>query len=280
MMDNVVDVSRFPLDEQRREAVAKRRIGLGVTGLADALIMMKARYGDERSLALADGWLRRLKRQAYLASVRLAREKGPFPLFDRDAWLGCEGTASLDEDVRAAVRRHGIRNALLTSIAPTGTISLFADNVSSGLEPVFAFSYTRNVLMPDGSRRAEEVADYAVRLYRRLHGPDAPLPDWFVDAGGLAPADHVAMQAAVQKHVDSSISKTVNVPEDIPFRGLPRRLHAGLGERLQGLHHLPSQRRHRGGAGGAGEGRRGPGAAAARRAAGDRAGATSARPPA
>ncbi len=217
MMDNVVDVSRFPLEEQRREAVAKRRIGLGITGLADALIMMKATYGDERSLELAGTWLARLRRKAYLASIRLAKEKGPFPLWDADAWCAGESVGALDDDVRDAARRCGIRNALLTSIAPTGTISLFANNISSGLEPVFAFSYTRNVLMPDGTRKSEEVTDYAVRLWRRLKGPDAPLPDYFVDAQVLKPADHVRMQAVVQRYIDSSISKTINVPEDIPF---------------------------------------------------------------
>ena len=217
MMDNVVDASRFPLEAQAAEARAKRRIGLGVTGLADALIMVGLRYGSDRAVAAAGAWTKRLLRAACLASVELAREKGAFPLFDRDAWLAGEFARTLDEDVRAAVAAHGIRNALLTSIAPTGTISLLADNVSSGIEPVFAFSYTRNVLMPDGSRRSEEVADYALRLFRRLKGPDAPLPDCFVDAQTLTPADHVRMQAAAQKYVDSSISKTINVPEDISF---------------------------------------------------------------
>ncbi len=217
MMDNVVDVSRFPLEEQRQEAMAKRRIGLGVTGLADALIMMKARYGSDRAIRLTGSWLARLRRQAYLASTRLAAEKGAFPLFDSEAYLASENIAGLDGDIREAIAANGIRNALLTSIAPTGTISLFADNISSGLEPVFAFSYTRNVLMPDGSRRSEEVADYAVRLWRRLRSPDAPLPDYFVDAQVLRPTDHIRMQAEVQKYIDSSISKTINVPEDIPF---------------------------------------------------------------
>ncbi|MCY4607372.1 MAG: adenosylcobalamin-dependent ribonucleoside-diphosphate reductase [bacterium] len=217
MMDNVIDVSRFPLEEQRQEALAKRRIGLGVTGLADALIMMKAHYGSERAREMAGTWLARLRRQAYLASIRLASEKGPFPLFDRDAYLAGESMAELDGDVRQALGRHGIRNALLTSIAPTGTISLFANNISSGLEPVFAFSYTRHVLLPDGTRRSEEVTDYAVRLWRHLRGEDAPLPDYFVDAQQLRPTDHVAMQATVQEYIDSSISKTINVPEEIPF---------------------------------------------------------------
>ena len=217
MMDNTIDVSNFPLPEQAAEARAKRRIGLGVTGLADALIMAGARYGAPRAVALTEQWLKAIQRAAYLASAHLAREKGAFPLFDRDAYLAGESVRELDADVRDAIARHGIRNALLTSIAPTGTISLFADNVSSGLEPVFSFNYTRTVLMPDGSRRDEEVSDHAYRLYRRLFGETAPLTDAFVDAQSLAPTDHVRMQAAVQKYVDSSISKTINCPEDISF---------------------------------------------------------------
>jgi len=217
MMDNVTDVSRFPLPPQEKEAQAKRRIGLGVSGLADALIMCQLRYGSAAAVAMTETWMRALRRSAYLASVELAKEKGAFPLFDRDKYLAGEGTADLDEDVRDAIAAHGIRNALLTSIAPTGTISLFADNISSGLEPVFSFKYTRNVLMPDGSRQSEEVADHAYRLFHRLKGETAPLPDYFVDAQRLSPGDHVIMQAAVQKYIDSSISKTINCPADLSF---------------------------------------------------------------
>jgi len=217
MMDNVTDVSRFPLEAQVKEARAKRRIGLGVTGLADALIMCRARYGSERAVKLAGQWMAAIQREAYLASVRLAEEKGAFPLFERDAYLAGEYVRSLDDDVRSAIARHGIRNALITSIAPTGTISLLADNVSSGIEPVFAFTFTRNVLMPDGARKAEEVSDYAYRLWRRRFGDNAALPDWFVDAQTLTPHDHLVMQAAVQKSVDSSISKTINCPAEIGF---------------------------------------------------------------
>jgi len=217
MMDNVVDASRFPLEQQTKEAQAKRRIGLGVTGLADALIMCGLRYGSAKAVATTEAWLRAIERAAYLASAELAREKGAFPLFDKEKYLAAENIKRLDKDVRDVIAAHGIRNALLTSIAPTGTISIFADNVSSGLEPVFSFKYTRNVLMPDGSRREEEVSDHAYRLFRRLKGDSAPLPDYFVDAQALAPADHVVMQAAVQKYVDSSISKTINVPADFPF---------------------------------------------------------------
>ncbi len=217
MMDNVIDISRFPLPQQREEALAKRRIGLGVTGLADALIMCGLRYGSPAAVAAAGEWIGAIRREAYLASTALAAEKGPFPLFDRDRYLAGETIRALDEAVRAAIARDGIRNALLTSIAPTGTISLFADNVSSGIEPVFSFRHARHLLMPDGSRREEEVIDYAYRLFRRRNGEDAPLPDYFVDAQALTPEDHLVMQAAAQMHIDSSISKTINVPADIPF---------------------------------------------------------------
>ena len=216
MMDNVIDASRFPLDAQAAEAVAKRRIGLGVTGLADALIMCGARYGSAQAVDLTKRWMRAIRDHAYRASAALAAEKGAFPLYDADAYLAGETVSGLPEDVRDAIRANGIRNALLTSVAPTGTISLFADNVSSGIEPVFSYTYTRNVLMPDGSQREEEVSDYAYRLWRRLKG-NAPLPASFVSAQDIAPGDHVVMQAAAQKYVDSSISKTINVPADLPF---------------------------------------------------------------
>jgi ribonucleoside-diphosphate reductase alpha chain len=217
MMDNTIDVSGFPLDEQRQEALAKRRIGLGMTGLADALIMCGIRYGTAEAATLAGDWAHRINRAAYLTSARLAEEKGAFPLFDRDAYLAGETVRGLDEDVLALISQHGIRNALLTSVAPTGTISLVADNVSSGIEPVFALAYTRKVVQPDGSRIEEEVSDAAVRLFRATFGAEAALPGYFVTAQDLTPADHVRMQAAVQQHVDSAISKTVNVPESIGF---------------------------------------------------------------
>src|SRR5215475_4843962 len=217
MMDNVIDISRFPLPQQQEEARQKRRIGLGVTGLADALILCGLRYGSPAAVAATEGWLAAIEREAYLASTDLAAEKGPFPLFDRDRYLAGETVAGLDEEVRGRIAQSGVRNALLTSVAPTGTISLFADNISSGIEPVFSFRHTRNMLMPDGTRREEEVSDYAYRLFRRLKGEFAPLPDYFVDAQVLSPEDHVVMQAAVQRHVDSSISKTINLPGEIPF---------------------------------------------------------------
>ena len=217
MLDNVVDVSRFPLPAQEREAKAKRRIGLGVTGLADALIFCGVRYGSPEAVALTRQWLGAVQRLSYLASSEIAAEKGSFPLFDRDRYLASETVQALPEDARAAIARHGIRNALLNSVAPTGTISLLADNASSGIEPVFAFSYVRHVLQPDGSRREERVEDYAMRLWHETKGEAAPSSDVFVDAQTLAPEDHLAMQAAAQDYVDSSISKTINLPRDISF---------------------------------------------------------------
>ena len=216
MMDNVVDASRFPLPAQEAEAQAKRRIGLGVTGLADALLMMGLRYGSEEAAAKTEEWMKAIARAAYSASVELAKEKGAFPLFDKEKYLASGALEQMDEDVRAAIGKHGIRNALLTSIAPTGTISLYAGNVSSGIEPVFAYAYKRKVVQKDGSRTEEEVVDYAVQMWRDKFG-DAPLPDYFVNAQTLAPLDHVRMQAAAQKWIDSSISKTINCPEDIDF---------------------------------------------------------------
>ena len=216
MMDNVVDASKFPLEAQAQEAAAKRRIGLGVTGLADALAMVGVRYGSQEAARLTSRWLERIARAAYTASAHLAAEKGAFPLFDADKFLASGALRNMDEEVRDLIREKGIRNALLTSIAPTGTISLFAGNVSSGIEPIFAHAYTRKVLQKDGSRTEEEVVDYAVQMWRDLKG-DESLPDYFVNAQTLAPEDHVRMQAAAQEWVDSSISKTINVPEDISF---------------------------------------------------------------
>ena len=216
-MDNVINISRFPLPEQEQEAKAKRRIGLGVTGLADALALCGERYGSDESVVLIETWMRAIQRAAYLASTELAKEKGAFPLFDRDAYLAGESINELDADVKSAIADHGIRNALLTSIAPTGTISLFAGNISSGIEPIFALDYTRKVLMPDGTRKQEKVVDYAVALHREKFGSETKLPDHFVTAESLSPQEHLKVQAAVQKYIDSSISKTINCPEDLGF---------------------------------------------------------------
>jgi ribonucleoside-diphosphate reductase alpha chain len=217
MMDNAIDVSRFPLEEQRAEAFAKRRIGLGVTGLADALIFCKIRYGSPESIALIQTWLATINHAAYRASVELAKEKGAFPLYEMNPYLARPHIQALPPDIYNAIAQHGIRNALLTSIAPTGTISLFADNVSSGIEPVFAFTYKRKILQPDGSRTEEQVSDYAVRAFHEKFGEATALPDYFVSAQTLGPEDHLAVQAAAQPFIDSAISKTINVPASISF---------------------------------------------------------------
>jgi ribonucleoside-diphosphate reductase alpha chain len=234
LLDNVIESSRFPLPEQKREARAKRRIGLGVTGLADALIFCGARYGDDAAVALTSYWLALIKREAYRASAELAGEKGAFPLYDPKI-LDAPNLKSLDEETRALIAANGLRNGCLTSIAPTGTISLLAGNVSSGVEPVFAFSHNRKVRQPDGSKRDEPLDDYALSVWRQLHG-DAPPPEHaFVSAQTLTPADHLRMQAAAQAHVDSSISKTINCPEDIAFEAFADIYRAGYRMGCKGL---------------------------------------------
>ena len=216
MMDNVVDVSKFPLPAQEQEAKDKRRIGLGVTGLADALALGGIVYGSEEAVAWTDRIMKMIADEAYKASIALAVEKGPFPLFDADKYLATKNMQGMDESIRSAIRRFGIRNALLTSIAPTGTISLYAGNVSSGIEPIFALSYERKVMQKDGSKITEVVEDYGVTKWKR-DNPGVPLPASFVTAQTLTPGAHIRMQAAAQRWIDSSISKTVNVPEDIDF---------------------------------------------------------------
>jgi len=216
LLDNVIDISRFPLEAQAAEAVSKRRLGLGVTGLANALAFCGQRYGDPAAADLTRRWLGVIKREAYRTSARLAAEKGVFPLYDA-SMLDRPNLASLDDETRELIRAHGLRNGCLTSIAPTGTTSILAGNVSSGIEPVFAYAYGRKVRQPDGTTREEPVEDYALTVWKALHGGAPPPPELFVSAQSLTPADHLRMQAAAQTMVDSSISKTVNCPEDIVF---------------------------------------------------------------
>ncbi len=216
-LDNIIDVSRFPLPAQQQEAVQKRRIGLGITGLADALIFCRTRYSSPRSISLIERWLRIFRDAAYEESAMLASEKGAFPLFDRDAYLSRPNVAALPESIRAKIAQTGIRNALLTSIAPAGTISLLAGNISSGIEPVFANSFRRNVLLPDGTHREEKVTDFAYRNFRVMFGEDTEIPEYFASARELSPSEHLIVQAAAQKYIDSSISKTINCPAGIPF---------------------------------------------------------------
>lgn len=216
-MDNVIDVSNYPLSQQREEAFAKRRIGLGITGLADALAMCGHVYGTWEAGEAAKSWMSAIEHASYEASIALARERGAFPLFDARKFGKAGHAASLPSELREEISGHGIRNGLLTSIAPTGTISLLAGNVSSGIEPIFSLRYERKILQGDGTHRIEKVTDYAAALWWKLHGDDAPLPPSIVTAAQLTPSAHLMMQAAVQQHVDSSISKTINIPEDLPF---------------------------------------------------------------
>ena len=217
ILDNVIDISRYPLDQQRKEALAKRRIGLGVTGLADALILLGLRYDSEAGRKVAAEWMAVIQNAAYRASALLAQEKGAFPLYDRAAFLARPNVQRLAPDVQALIAKHGIRNGCLTSIAPTGTISLLADNVSSSIEPVFDFVYQRRVLDNTGQPQEQAVEDYAHRSFREQFGSDGGLSEAFVTANDLAPSDHLAMQACLQPFVDSAISKTINCPEGISF---------------------------------------------------------------
>ncbi|MEN8175834.1 MAG: adenosylcobalamin-dependent ribonucleoside-diphosphate reductase [Pseudomonadota bacterium] len=216
LMDNVVDASRFPLPAQAGEARGSRRLGLGITGFADALIMLDRHYADKESREFAAGIMRHIRDTAYRASVALAREKGAFPHFERDRYLESPFVRRLDPELRDAIAAHGIRNSHLLAIAPTGTISVLANNVSNGLEPVFAFDYERRVRQADGSLSVHQVDDYAWRLYHRLYRR-APRSRAFVDALSLSPEQHLHMQAALQPYVDNAISKTVNVPREADF---------------------------------------------------------------
>ena len=229
MLDNVYEISHFPLAQQAAVARASRRIGLGITGLADALIMLGATYGSERSLALAAKVMRTVCYAAYRASIDLAREKGPFPAFASARYVEGEFIRALPEDIVAAIRSYGIRNSHLTAIAPTGTISLLAGNVSSGLEPVYAFSAQRRIRQADGGERTVQIEDYARRLYHERFGADAALPPAFVAAPQIAPEAHLELQSALQQHVDNAISKTVSVPAGYrfaAFRDLYERAYA------------------------------------------------------
>jgi ribonucleoside-diphosphate reductase alpha chain len=217
MLDDVIDASGYPLPEQAEIARGTRRIGLGVTGLADALILLGQHYGAACARETAAEIVRTLCETAYRTSVALAREKGPFPFFDRDGFLASPFIRRLPDQLQQAIRAHGIRNSHLISIAPAGTISLLAGNVSGGIEPVFAFRQRRTLRRADGAEQCLELDDYAYAVWRKTRGDVEKLPPAFVASTDVPPAAHLQMQAAVQPWVDSAISKTINVPEDFPF---------------------------------------------------------------
>jgi len=216
-LDDVIDVSHFPLPQQRDAVRKARRIGLGITGLADALIMLGLRYGDDASLAFAGDTMRTICHAAYRASIADAEEKGSFPDFQREPYLAAPFVRSLPEDIRDGIARHGIRNSHLLSVAPSGTISLLAGNVSSGVEPVFAPEYRRTVLETTGATRRFPLRDYAVRLWRQQTGNADAMPDALVTAAVLPVEAHLTMQAALQRFVDNAISKTIHMPAETPF---------------------------------------------------------------
>ena len=219
MLDNVLDATVWPLPQQADEARHKRRIGLGFTGLGDALVMLGLHYDSDAARERARRIAEVMRDAAYAASVELARERGPFPLFNADLYLSAGNFASrLPQPLKDRIRQHGLRNSHLLSIAPTGTISLaFADNASNGIEPAFSWTYTRRKREPDGSFKEFAVEDHAWRLHRHLKGADAKLPAAFAGALELTAKAHAAMVAAVAPYVDTAISKTVNVPEDYPY---------------------------------------------------------------
>ena len=218
-LDNVLDVTFWPLPQQQAESAAKRRIGVGFTGMGNSLAMLKLRYDRAEGRDMAVKIAERMRNAAYTASVELAKEKGAFPKFKADGYLATGTFASrLPEDIKQSIRKHGIRNSHLLSIAPTGTVSLaFADNASNGIEPPFSWTYTRRKREADGSKSEYIVEDYAWRLYKMLGGDVNQLPEYFVNAMNMSAGDHVAMMEAVQPFVDTAISKTVNVPEDYPY---------------------------------------------------------------
>jgi len=220
MLDNTIDTSNYPLDEQNQQAVNKRRMGIGITGLANMLAFLKVRYGSPKSTKIADKIMKTICHSAYLASIELAKEKGQFPELDREKYLKGAFISQLPENIRKGIEEHGIRNSHLTSIAPTGTISLYAGNISSGLEPVFALSYIRKVRTGGENETVnQEVCDYAYKIYKEKN-PDSEiknLPEYFVTTDQITPKEHIDMQAALQNSIDSSISKTINVPTNFPF---------------------------------------------------------------
>lgn len=218
MLDNVLDATVWPLPEQHKESQQKRRIGVGFTGLGDALIMLGLKYSGAEGVAQGEAIAREMRDAAYLASVELAKEKGAFPLFDADKYLQSGFTKRLPESIRAEIKKHGIRNSHLLSIAPTGTVSLaFADNASNGIEPPFSWTYNRKKRTADGGNTYYTVEDHAYRLFKAMFGEDAALPDYFVSALEMSAAEHVAMMQTVQPYIDTAISKTVNIPADYPF---------------------------------------------------------------
>lgn len=236
-LDNVLDVTYWPLPQQREQATAKRRIGVGFTGLGDTLVMLGLRYDHHDGREMAKRIARTMRDVAYQASIELAKEKGAFPAFDANKYLKAGTFASrLPDDIKRDIARHGIRNSHLISIAPTGTVSLaFADNASNGIEPAFSWRYQRKKRKADGSTQEYAVEDHAWRLYNEMGGDVEHLPDYFISALELTASDHIAMMEAVQPYVDTAISKTVNIPADYPYEEFKQLYTQAWAANLKGL---------------------------------------------
>jgi ribonucleoside-diphosphate reductase alpha chain len=237
MLDNVLELTPWPLPQQAAEARNKRRVGLGFTGLGDALVMLNLHYDTDEARQAAARIAEVMRDAAYDASVALAEERGAFPLFNADLFLSRATFASrLPTALKDRIREHGLRNSHLLAIAPTGTISLaFADNASNGIEPAFSWTYTRKKRLPEGGWREHAVEDHAWRLYRHLKGADAPLTPAFVTALEMSAQAHLAMVAAVAPLIDTAISKTVNVPADYPYADFQHLYLEAWGAGLKGL---------------------------------------------
>jgi ribonucleoside-diphosphate reductase alpha chain len=229
-LDNVIDLSRYPLPEQAAQARDVRRLGLGLTGLGDALLMLSLHYDSDAARAQARDALEAIRDGAYRTAIQLAQEKGSFPGYSREAYLAGAYVSSLPADIRDGIARHGIRNSHLIAVAPTGSISLLANNISSGIEPVFSLEAKRRILNRSGHYVTHDVVDYAFDLWRRECEDQLPMPDFFVTAQELSPEAHLQMQAALQPLVDNAISKTINVSEETP-----REIFASIYERAYQL---------------------------------------------
>lgn len=218
-LDNVIDISKYPLKQQKLQAHATRRIGLGITGLADMFVMLGLRYGSAESLAIASRVMKVISETTWKVSIELGHERGSFLLYEKDKYVRGEFVATLPREIQSDMHKYGLRNSHHNTIAPTGTISLLANNVSNGLEPIFSSSYHRTVRLADGSLKKFSVKDYALRLWEDKYQASS-LPESWVDAQNLMPQDHLAIQHALQPYIDNAISKTINIPRDFPFEKL------------------------------------------------------------
>jgi ribonucleoside-diphosphate reductase alpha chain len=233
-LDDAIEISRFPLPQQREQAQRTRRVGLGITGLADALAMLGLRYDSESARATAAELMRQIRDASYQSSVELAREKGPFLAYDAVEYLERPFVRRLPEELRESIRQHGVRNSHLLAIAPAGTISLLAGNVSSGIEPIFGIESLRRVLDSEGQHHNFQVTDYAYAVWRREQARQGTLPDYFVDREAISPRDHLLMQAALQPSVDGAISKTIALSRHVDSTSVPELFQAAYDLGLKG----------------------------------------------